>query len=452
MTGIKKEPSLITTNEKEVLDIVYKYLNIYNNKSSKKKKSKEKLNLPSANKWFLGYKQLYAIFSESKNVDYKSLHSHMAQHIMKKCVNNWVSYFHALDDCKTNSNKYKAMPKIPNYLHTSMTTVSLTNQTFKIEEDENNGNLIINFPKIKDKKVLSYPLGRMSSNLSSKKIIRLEIKPYHNNFLINITYEDKELDSNTKKIDDIKDNPCGVIGIDLGVNNFAAITDNLGNNPILIKGRFLKSRNQLFNKYKAKETSALQQGENPNNKHKNSPLLDSLSIKRDFFFRDCFYKIAHKICRLAMERNVNTIVIGHNDDWKQEVKLKDKNNQNFVSIPFSQFIYILKMVAKKYAIYVVDTEESYTSQASFLDNDFIPTYKKGDTTNYTFSGKRTKRGLYVSKEGYKLNADINGSLNIIRKYLGDSIFNVKNRLSFTRQSIEVWNFNEFYPQNCRKLA
>ena len=69
-------------------------------------------------------------------------------------------------------------------------------------------------------------------------------------------------------------------------------------------------------------------------------------------------------------------------------------------------------------IRVILQEESYTSKASFFDNDVIPTYKEGtiiDSKN--FSGDRVKRGLYKTKSGLLINADVNGSLNILRKYL-----------------------------------
>ena len=76
--------------------------------------------------------------------------------------------------------------------------------------------------------------------------------------------------------------------------------------------------------------------------------------------------------------------------------------------------------------------------ASFLDNDPIPTYRKGDTTVYKFSGVRDPtvntagmkkpkkangkgdpryRGLYKASDGRTINADLNASANIGRKAL-----------------------------------
>ncbi|WP_237395729.1 transposase [Okeania sp. KiyG1] len=66
-------------------------------------------------------------------------------------------------------------------------------------------------------------------------------------------------------------------------------------------------------------------------------------------------------------------------------------------------------------IKVISTEESYTSKASFIDNDLIPIYKHGEKNKSKFSGKRVKRGLYRTGGGRLINADVNGSLNIMKK-------------------------------------
>ena len=49
-----------------------------------------------------------------------------------------------------------------------------------------------------------------------------------------------------------------------------------------------------------------------------------------------------------------------------------------------------------------------------MNSDFIPTYKSLPT-DWEPSGRRVKRGLYVTNNGIALNADINGSYNILVK-------------------------------------
>ena len=63
-------------------------------------------------------------------------------------------------------------------------------------------------------------------------------------------------------------------------------------------------------------------------------------------------------------------------------------------------------------IIFLTNEESYTSKCSFLDNVSIERHD-----NYL--GKRIKRGLFESSNHRKINADLNGSLNILRKVIGD---------------------------------
>ena len=81
---------------------------------------------------------------------------------------------------------------------------------------------------------------------------------------------------------------------------------------------------------------------------------------------------------------MDTIVIGKNDRWKQEINLGKKNNQNFVQVPHSLLIELITYKANAEGIEVIVTEESYTSKASFLDEDNIPTYKSGNK-QITFS-------------------------------------------------------------------
>ena len=45
----------------------------------------------------------------------------------------------------------------------------------------------------------------------------------------------------------------------------------------------------------------------------------------------------------------------------------------------------------------------------------MPIYNADKPHNYIFNGKRVKRGLYKTKNGDLVNADINGALNILRK-------------------------------------
>ncbi|WP_302850031.1 IS200/IS605 family accessory protein TnpB-related protein [Sphaerospermopsis torques-reginae] len=112
---------------------------------------------------------------------------------------------------------------------------------------------------------------------------------------------------------------------------------------------------------------------------------------------------------------IGTLVIGQNPLWKQNANLGSRNNQNFVCIPHTRFVQQLSYKAKLVGIKVLVAEESYTSIASFLDQDPIPTYGKADSKEVKFSGRRIRTKLYRAGHDLLIHADVNGSLNILRK-------------------------------------
>ena len=95
--------------------------------------------------------------------------------------------------------------------------------------------------------------------------------------------------------------------------------------------------------------------------------------------------------------------------------MRKKNNQTFVHIPFGKLKDKLEYLCQLNGLRYVVQEESYTSQASFFDQDDIPVYEKNNPSSYTFQGTRTKRGLYKTRQNYIFNADVNGALNILKK-------------------------------------
>ena len=139
------------------------------------------------------------------------------------------------------------------------------------------------------------------------------------------------------------------------------------------------------------------------------------------------HKITKFLANYFDERDISKVIIGNNKGWKQNIDIGKKNNQNFVNIPYIKFINQLIYKCKLLGITVVIVEESYTSKASFLDYDDIPTY--GNEVNYKFSGKRIKRGLYESTTR-KINADVNGAYNIMVKENINNIICDRKQLGF----------------------
>ncbi len=89
-------------------------------------------------------------------------------------------------------------------------------------------------------------------------------------------------------------------------------------------------------------------------------------------------------------------------------------SRSFVSIPTAKLKERIRQLCQQYGIKFIETEESYTSKASFLDNDLLPVFGE-KPEGWQASGKRTKRGLYRTTKNHYINADCNGAANIIRK-------------------------------------
>jgi putative transposase len=213
--------------------------------------------------------------------------------------------------------------------------------------------------------------------------------------------------------------PSLCVAIDLGVTNVAAITSNReGFLPRLVNGRPLKAWNQWYNKLMKKLTLCLPEADREHVTRQ----MERITNTRNRQVSHYLHAASKTIIDFLVEQGVGTIIIGKNPLRKQEVGMSKQNNQNFVSIPHARFIDMLTYKAALVGIQVEIQEESYTSAASFLDLDQIPTYQADDETAYTFSGKRIGRRnrLYRAKDGRIICADVNGSYNILRKRKPDA--------------------------------
>ena len=155
------------------------------------------------------------------------------------------------------------------------------------------------------------------------------------------------------------------------------------------------------------------------NKHDfnyNSSKIANLSYKRNKRINDFLHKTSRYLVDFCVKHKIGTIVIGRNKGWKESIQLGRFTNQNFVYIPFYKLFKMLEYKCKRIGIKLVQQEESYTSKCDSLAFEEV---KRHDT----YKGSRIKRGLFLSSIGKVLNADINGALNILRKYL------IKNAIS-----------------------
>ncbi|HIU83904.1 MAG TPA: transposase [Candidatus Aphodousia gallistercoris] len=237
----------------------------------------------------------------------------------------------------------------------------------------------------------------------------LRIVPMGNTFIVELTYRVKK-----EEADNLSTSVCmdcnEALFCDLGIDNFATfVSTKPGVRPFLIKGKVLKSINQHHNKQVAELRS---KGHHSHIRIK--------STKRYWRLHDQLHKASRLVVNFCLAHDLGRIVIGLNKEWKQGVNIGKRNNQNFVMLPHGKFVEMIRYKAQDYGIKVTVREESYTSKASALDFDEIPSVdKRSSRSEIVFSGKRIKRGLYRSAQGQLINADINAAANIGRKELGD---------------------------------
>ncbi|WP_240432180.1 RNA-guided endonuclease InsQ/TnpB family protein [[Bacillus] caldolyticus] len=230
---------------------------------------------------------------------------------------------------------------------------------------------------------------------------QVRIIPKGSVYVIEVVYK--------KEIPDMTHESNRVVGIDLGLDNFATMVNNIGETPIVINGKGIKSINQYYNKQKAYFQSILKK----QNGLDWSKRLEKITLKRNNKIKDFMHKASRYVVNWCMERHIDTVIIGKNDNWKQEVNLGKRLNQSFVQIPYNMFIQQLQYKCEEVGIKVVLTDESYTSGTSFLDGE-APTKENYDKS------RRIKRGLFKSNKGILINADVNGAYQIIKKTRGAS--------------------------------
>lgn len=238
----------------------------------------------------------------------------------------------------------------------------------------------------------------MPSNLYWDSIRELHILPRNGCFYAEFVYK--------TETQPVKVDPDQALGIDHGIDNWLTCVDTQGNS-FIVEGRHLKSVNQWYNKRVATLKENQPQGFW-------SKQLSRITERRNRQMKDAINKAARLVVNHCIERGIGTIVFGWNTGQKQASKMGRKTNQQFVQIPTARLKARIKQLCQQYGLRFVETEESYTSKASFLDGDSLPTYgEKPDA--WEPSGQRVKRGLYRTGEGYPINADSNGAANMLRK-------------------------------------
>lgn len=373
-----------TNNNYKLIDeLCYKSKNVYNYANYIIRQE-----FISNNNWIRFY-DLCKIVKDSE--PYKDMGSNVGQQTLRILDQNWKSFFASIKDWNKNKDKYLGRPKLPNYLDKDgRFALSITNNKVKIVD----GYLRFSWKPLQ-------PLNDTYRTNVVGKLMQVRFIPKNNQYVMEIVYEievpEQPIESNR------------IVGIDIGIDNLATVSNNIKEQPFIINGRPLKSMNQYYNKEKAEIQSELKLKHDKNWSNR----LQQLTDKRNNKIDDYIHKSSKKIIDWCVEHEIDTIVIGKNKNWKQEVNIGKKNNQNFTQIPMAEFINKLKYKAENVGIKVIETEESYTSGTSFLD------YESPTKDNYNKS-RRITRGLFKSNGGELINADLNGAYQIIKKVFPDA--------------------------------
>lgn len=330
------------------------------------------------------------------------LHSHTYQQCLKVLEKNWKSYFASIKDYKKNPNKYKGEPKPPKFKnHTNKKNeVIFTEAGIRVK----NNILMLSLSKAMQEKFqvkslnFSIDTEKLPVNFEALQQIKIKwdnsIKQWYLILIYNKEEENKVTGNN-------------IISIDLGRDNLATLTFLEDTESYLIDGKVLKSKISYYNKEIARLNSIGMKQVGDSKKFKNTKQINKLYAKRDNFVNNYIHKASRKIIDLALQHNCNTIVIGDIEGIKQE-----NNVKSFVNMPHQKLVDKIEYKAKLAGLKVVYVKENYTSGCSALDLENI------NKDNYDKS-RRIVRGLFRSNKGILVNSDVNGSLNILRKYVKD---------------------------------
>ena len=341
------------------------------------------------NKKYLNFYALNNLFVKDKNIDYYALPAKVSQQTLKLVDQNFKSFFKLLK--LKIAGKYTDPVKLPKYLNkTGHQVVIYTNQAISKKELKKH--------KIKlSGSIINLTIRETINNINQIRIVKHDTT---NTFNIEIVYtvQEEKLLSDNKRY----------AAIDIGVNNLATVSSNVLK-PFIINGKPLKSINQYFNKnasiLKSKNKIKTNRYRSLCKKHKNK-------------INDYLHKASRYIINQLVSQNINTLVVGKNKYWKQEINNGKQNNQNFISIPHAKFINLLKYKCLLVGINFIEHEEAYTSKCSFLDNEKVCKHEQ-------YLGKRIKRGLFKSANNKLINADLNGSLNILKKAIGEFQYSIE---------------------------
>lgn len=353
---------------------------------------------------YLSYYENYHLCKTNEN--YSLLLTDTGQQILRIVDRDMKSFFAILRLKK--DGKYSDNVKLPRYKDkTGLTSYAVQGRSVRIHEDKARIGLTKEFREMYGF-TYRYMEFTLPKNVEAKSLKEVRIIPCFNGteFDVEFIYNRKEAEASTAD---------GVLSIDPGVSNLLTCTAFSNGKPdaFIIDGRRIKSINCYYNKAMARLKAIYAKDSKVQG---TTARMRRLINGRKNRIDACFNSIAKYITDYCLANGIGTIVIGYNKGQQEGIDMGKTNNQNFAYIPFYKLRRKLMNRCALCGIKYESQEESYTSKASALSLDEIPDY--GDKDIPEFSGYRQKRGLYKIKgKSVTINADVNGSINIYRKYL-----------------------------------
>ena len=325
----------------------------------------------------------------------KYLHSHMLQEGIMSVIGSYKSYIELKKKYEKDSKSLKGEPKYPRYKkEKQMQEIVFTKYAIRIEGNKIKLSISKEMQEKNKVKSLNFLIPRkLKKQILISSIKMIKIKNKGKEIEMNIIYE-KEASKATN-----------IMAIDLGVNNIVACTNKENMDMLLVSGREAKSKNKYINE-KIKHLQQIKMKMEGSQNYKDTKQIKSLREKRNNYMNTFMHKVSKMVIEYAIKNKCSKIVIG---DLK-EIKQNMDYNKDFVQIPLEELVKKIEYKAKLEGIEVVKISEKYTSGVSAID--------KEEVNKENYNKKRRKyRGLFITEEGKKINADINGSLNILRKYI-----------------------------------
>jgi len=321
---------------------------------------------------------------------YRSLPAQTAQQVLRLVAQNWKAYFRASAEYRKNPAKFYGRPGLPKYKAKDGECVA----TFTAQQCRCRSGAL-HFPK-----KASLPPLKVRARVAPLRQVR--VLPRGECYVVEIVYE--------RAAEDLGLDKRRAIGVDIGVANLATVAGNAGQRPFVAKGGVTKAVNHFFNKRLAELQSAAEKG----NQRVLTRRIRRLCRARDNKVRNIFHKVSCFIVNYCIANDVGTIAVGYNPGWKQNCRMGRRANQAFVQLPFRAFVSQIENKAALAGITTILVDEHYTSRCSAVDGEAVGRHAR-------YAGKRVSRGLFRTRCGKIINADVNGAYNILRQAVPNAL-------------------------------